>query len=92
MEQRFAVAVAIEHDVGIDGQARQRQAQAGQFAAGLARREVRGHGGTDDRDVARGVVCQAIAHAVRQSHEQVRPIAVEISAAGQLVAADMAAR
>jgi hypothetical protein len=86
---KLAVAMAVEHDVGVGGEARQRQAQARDFAGRRARLQARRHGGTDGCDVAHGIGGQLIADPLSQAVEQVRPIAIEIAAAGQLVSAEL---
>ena len=62
MHERFAVAMQVEHDIGIDRQPQQRVADMVDGPQRLARRQCLDQSGADERHVGCRVVAETAAH------------------------------
>jgi len=89
IDEGGVVAMQVEDQVGVEREARQRQAQAVQGVARRAARQVLGHRGANRGDVLGLRVAQPGPDGLGDRREEIRPVAVEIAAAGELVASDV---
>jgi hypothetical protein len=87
MHHAFAVAMQVQHDVGVMGQGEQGLAHALQLGGGLPLGQVLGHGGAHRAHVGGSIGAQLALDGRQHFFAEVRVVAVEVLRAVELKAA-----